>query len=43
MKSYFFLKPFQLATVMSYIENTYHSNDESFLRILSELLLVIKV
>ena len=41
MKSSNFLKPFQLYTVMTYVETQYHSNDGVFLKIMSELLNII--
>ena len=43
MKSTNFLKPFQLSTVMTYVETLYHSNDFVFLRIMAELLNVAKI
>lgn len=43
MKSSNYLKPFQLSTVMTYVETMYHSNDYVFLRIMAELLNVTKV
>ena len=43
MKSTGYLKPFQLSTVMTYVETLYHSNDFVFLRIMAELLNVAKI
>lgn len=43
MKSTSYLKPFQLSTVMTYVETLYHSNDFVFLRIMAELLNVAKI
>ena len=43
MKSANYLKPFQLSTVMTYVEALYHSNDSVFLRIMAELLNVAKI
>ena len=43
MKSASYLKPFQLSTVMTYVEALYHSNDFVFLRIMAELLNVAKI
>lgn len=38
-----FLKPFQLSTVMSYIEFCYHSNDDQFRAIMVDVLALAKV
>lgn len=43
MKSPNFLKPFQLSTVMSYIEHCYHSNDEQFRAIMVDVLTLAKL
>ena len=43
MKSTNYLKPFQLSTVMTYVEALHHSNDYVFLRIMAELLNVAKI
>lgn len=43
MKSTNYLKPFQLSTVMTYVQTMYHSNDPRFLRIMAELINVTNI
>ena len=43
MKSTNYMKPFQLSTVMTYVETMYHSNDYVFLRVMAELLNITKI
>ena len=43
IKSTNYLKPFQLSTVMTYVQAMYHSNDYQFWKILLELLNITKI